>query len=134
MNSLMAKLAGQQSRERTLSVGEESAGNCLMVFHPSGNRHDSWATFCSRHQQTLEQTGLASAVTRNEDRFRDLLRFGETTSSSGTISLDALLADQWMALEQFAGLFFDACESWAPLDLFPGFRRERERRASQQRE
>jgi len=102
-----------------------------VVFHPSGNRRDTWARFCSRHERTLKETGLTEAVTGNEDRFRELLRCGSATFSGGSISLAELLPEQWTALERFANVFFDAFESYAPLDLFPEFRREHERRASQ---
>ena len=101
-----------------------------MGFLRGGNRHDSWLRFCGLHRDLLAGTGLPEAITHSEDRFRELLRDGSASGRGVVAELAALNADQWAALERFAAVFFRECESYAPLDLFPAFRREAERRGT----
>jgi hypothetical protein len=101
-----------------------------MAFPRAGNRHDSWLRFCGLHPQLLADTGLPEAITHGEDRFRDLLRDGAASGRGVGASLGDLSTEQWAALERFAAVFFHECESYAPLELFPAFRREIERRGT----
>jgi len=77
----------------------------------------------------LAETGLPAKVIHSEQRFRDLLREGRASSHDIEVALTDLSAVQWTALSRFADEFFHEFESYAPLDRFPAFRRERERRA-----
>src|SRR5438067_478828 len=99
-----------------------------MVFRRGGNRHDSWLWFCALHRELLAGTGVPGAITHREHRFRDLLRDGAATAGGAEAALSGLTARQWEALEQFAAAFFRERESYAPLELFPAFRREAQRR------
>ncbi len=92
------------------------------------NKHDTWQQFCTLHSAVLAETELPELVTWNEHRFRDLLREGTVASGETNVLLTSLADGQWSALERFATVFFREFESWAPLDLFPAFRRETERR------
>jgi hypothetical protein len=92
------------------------------------NRHDTWQHFCDDHRELLTATGLPAKVARAEQRFRDLLREGRAEDCGVTAALAELTGAQWAALAQFAEVFFREFESYAPLDLFPAFRREAERR------
>jgi hypothetical protein len=79
----------------------------------------------------LAETGIPESVTRNEHRFRDLLREGTTSLGDVTVLLTAFSDVQWSALEGFATVFFSEFESYAPLHLFLAFRREIERRETE---
>jgi hypothetical protein len=92
------------------------------------NRHDGWLRFCAMHEELLAATGLPHAITHGEHRWRDLLRDGSASGRGVSASLVDLSAPQWDALKQFAQVFFSEFESYAPLELFPAFRREAERR------
>jgi hypothetical protein len=94
------------------------------------NRHDTWQRFCDLQQELLAETGLPIAITYAEHRFRDLLRQGRVETRGATASLAELAGTQWEALERFAAVFFREFESYAPLDLFPAFHEEVERRGS----
>jgi hypothetical protein len=94
------------------------------------NEFDIWRDFCALHAALLAETGLPEAIRLNEHRFRDLLREGSAKSADGPLLLASLTNSRWSALEQFARAFFHEFESYAPLDLFPAFRRELERRGS----
>jgi hypothetical protein len=100
-----------------------------MAFRPGSNRHDSWLRFCGLHRELLAGTGLPEAITQSEDRFRDLLRSGSAAGRGIALTLAGLSAEQWTSLDRFAAEFFRECESYAPLELFPAFGRETERRA-----
>lgn len=93
------------------------------------NRHDDWLQFCSLHQGLIAEIGLPKAIVYGEDRFRDLLRDGSAAGCGVRVTLSELSDGQWTALERFAFVFFHECESYAPLVLFPAFRREAERRS-----
>ena len=99
-----------------------------MAFLRDENRHDSWLRFCRLHREVRAKTGLPQAIVEGEERFRDLLRDGSAVGCGVSASLAELSGDQWAALERFAAVFFHECESYAPLDRFPAFRRESERR------
>ena len=101
-----------------------------MAFGRIGNRHDSWLRFCGLYRDLLADTGLPEAITHSEDRFRDLLRDGSAAGRGVAVALGDLSGEQWAGLEQFAAVFFRECESYAPLELFPAFRREVERRGT----
>jgi hypothetical protein len=101
-----------------------------MAFLRGGNRHDSWLQFCDMHHPLLAGIGLPDAIIKGEDLFRDLLRDGASAGRGVSASLADLSPEQWAALERFAAVFFRECESYAPLDLFPAFRREAERRGT----
>ena|SRR6516164_10305508 len=101
-----------------------------MGFLRDSNRHDSWLRFSALHAELLSASHLPVALTHSEDRFRDLLRDGAAGGRGWSVALVNLSADQWAALERFAAVFFRECESLAPFELFPAFRREKERRAS----
>jgi hypothetical protein len=92
------------------------------------NRHDTWVLFCEARRDMLARTGLSTAVTHTEHRFRDLLEQGRVTSREGEASLGQLSEEQWSAFYQFVAVFFREFESFAPEDLFPAFRREVEAR------
>jgi hypothetical protein len=92
------------------------------------NRHDDWLEFCRLHQGLIAEISLPQAIVYGEDRFRDLLRDGSAAGCGVKAVLSELSDSQWAALERFALVFFHECESCAPLDLFPAFRREAERR------
>jgi len=99
-----------------------------MTFLRGGNRHDSWLRFCGLYRELVADTGLPQTVILSEDRFRNLLRDGSAAGRGVAFELAGLNAERWAALERFAAVFFRECESYAPLDLFPAFRREAERR------
>ncbi len=99
-----------------------------MGFGRLGNRYDSWLRFYGLHRDVLTGAGLPDVVTLSEDRLRDLLRDGSASGRGFAVSLAELSTEQWVALAQFVVVFFRECESFAPLDLFPAFRRETERR------
>jgi hypothetical protein len=101
-----------------------------MTFLQRGNRHDSWQRFCATHLAMLAPIGLPEAIIHGEDRFRDLLRVGAAAGNGVEASLADLSAEQWMALERFAAVFFHECESYAPLELFPAFQQEVRRRGA----
>lgn len=101
-----------------------------MAFGRSGNRHDVWLRFCDRHRAVLGAAGLPDAVVRGEDRFRELLRDGSTSVAGLSASLVGLTPVQWSALVRFTEIFFPEFASYAPMDLFPAFRRELERRTT----
>jgi hypothetical protein len=92
------------------------------------NRHDGWLRFCDMHEESLIATDLPKAITHGEHRFRDLLRDGTAAGRGVSASLAALSDTQWSALERFVEVFFSEFESYAPLELFPAFRREADRR------
>ena len=92
------------------------------------NRHDGWLKFCSMHDQSLAATGLPKPITHGAHRFRDLLRDGTAAGLGVSASLTDLSEPEWTALEEFVQVFFREFESYGPLDLFPAFRRETERR------
>jgi hypothetical protein len=94
------------------------------------NRHDTWERFCEKYKDSIEKTGLPTEIVRAEHRFRDLLRDGIVEIRGHNTSLDTLDANQWLSLQEFAGVFFHEFESYAPLDEFPAFRKEAERRRS----
>ena len=100
-----------------------------MAFGWQGNRHDSWLRFCDRHRECLVGAGLPDWLARSEERFRDLLRDGSASDRHSTVSLAELTADCWPSFAGFVSVFFRECESFAPLDLFPAYRREAERRS-----
>jgi hypothetical protein len=93
-------------------------------FSRKGNRHDVWDRFCEAFGAPLAESGMPVAVTRSEDRFRDLLAEGV----AGEVSLAGLTDEQWHKLCDFVAVYFRECQSWGPLDLFPAMRRELERR------
>ena len=92
------------------------------------NQHDRWLRFCGILEESLTATGVPRAITNAEHRFRDLLRDGTAAGRGVSASLVDLSHQQWSALEQFVEVFFTEFESYAPLELFPAFRREAERR------
>lgn len=92
------------------------------------NRYDTWKRFCEIQREILAQTGLPNAVIHSEQRFRDLIEAGRVVVKEARISLGDLTPPQWAALYQFAEVFFQEFESYAPEDLFPAFRREAEKR------
>ena len=94
------------------------------------NRHDLWLRFCTIYQEVLVTTGLPHAITHGEHRFRDFLRDGSAAGCGVAASLTDLSASQWEPFERFVAVFFNEFESYAPLELFPAFRREAERRGS----
>lgn len=100
-----------------------------MVFLAQGNQHDRWLRFCEEHRGLLVETALPAAVTFAEHCFRDLLRDGAARAGRIDVSLASLSTVQWQALVRFTEVFFCEWESFAPLDLFPAFRRETDRRA-----
>src|SRR5438445_5246613 len=100
-----------------------------MAFLRHSNRHDSGLRVCDLHRLLLTATGLPESIALREHRFRDLLRDGAAAAGRMEVTLAALAADQWAALERFAAVFFRECESCAPLELFPAFRREAEHRS-----
>jgi hypothetical protein len=93
------------------------------------NRHDTWQQFCADHRDSLAETGLPAKVIHSEQRIRDLLRAGRASSQDVEVALTDLSAAQWAALSRFVDEFFRQFESYDPLNRFPAFRRERERRA-----
>jgi hypothetical protein len=97
-------------------------------FGMGRNRHDGWLRFCGLYAEPLTAAGLPKAIAYNEHRFRDLLREGTAAGRGVAASLSGLSNAQWSALEPFVAVFFSEFESYAPLDLFPAFRREAERR------
>jgi hypothetical protein len=99
-----------------------------MAFGRIRNRHDTWQSFCEKHRETLESTGLPKSVTHNEQRFRMLIEEGEVLSQGVRYALRDVGNDQWTKLAQFAERFLDVFESYAPLECFPAFREERRRR------
>ena len=92
------------------------------------NRHDTWKLFCEMHRELLAGTGLPTTVTHSEHRLRELLEVGQVVVSQARLSLEELTPNGWLALYQFAVVFFREFESYAPEDLFPAFRCEAERR------
>jgi hypothetical protein len=94
------------------------------------NRHDTWQEFCKEHREVLTATGLPAEITHAEHKLRDLLRDGCAEVGASAYALSDLDMEQWTAFERFVGVFFREFESYAPLDLFPEFRREVERRCS----
>lgn len=94
------------------------------------NRHDGWLRFCDMHEQSLAATGIPAAIFHGEHRFRDLIRDGSASGCGAAASLADLSEQQWSALETFVEVFFTEFESYAPLELFPAFRREAERRGA----
>jgi hypothetical protein len=77
----------------------------------------------------LAEAQLPSAITNSEPRFRELLELGTCRIGEKTnIALQHLAEAQWSALEKFATAFFNEFESYAPLELFPAFRNEVQRR------
>ena len=94
------------------------------------NRHDCWLRFCGMHEQSLAATGIPTAITHGEHRFRDLLRDGAAAGCRVLASLTDLSEPQWSAFEKFVEVFFTEFESYAPLELFPAFRLEAERRGA----
>ena len=103
-----------------------SWGSCMAFLR---NWHDDWLRFCNLHQRLVTEIGLPQAIVYGEDRFRDLLRDGSAAGLGVRATLSELTDGQWTALKRFAFVFFRECESCAPLDLFPAFRREAERRS-----
>jgi hypothetical protein len=93
------------------------------------NRHDTWQQFCADHRALVAKTGLPAKTIHSEQRFRDLLGEGRASTHDGEVALADLSVGQWAALSQFADVFFREFESYAPLDRFPAYRRERECRA-----
>jgi hypothetical protein len=87
-----------------------------------------WLQFCDKCADSLIATGLPKAITHGEHRFRDLLRGGEVVSHGASASFADLSQTRWTALERFVEMFFNEFESYAPLELFPAFRREADRR------
>jgi hypothetical protein len=102
----------------------------LLRYTLGSNRHDGWLRFCSVHEELLTATGLPNTITHGEHRFRDLLRDGTASGCGVSASLADLSDPQWYALEQFVEVFFHEFQSYAPLELFPAFRREAERRGA----
>ena len=94
------------------------------------NRHDAWVHFCGVHRELIAATGLPETATYREHRFRDLLCEGGIQTGGVSTSLTELTAEQWSSMERFASKFFDEFESWAPLDQFPAYRREAQRRSN----
>ncbi len=99
-----------------------------MAFLRGSNRHDSWLQFCRLEQESLAGTGIPVGIYHSEDRFRDLLRDGAAAGQGAAVALVDLSVEHWAALERFVAVFFREYESYAPLDLFPAFRQEVERR------
>src|SRR4051812_24921293 len=99
-----------------------------MAFGRLGNRHDTWLAFCAQYQTQLAEVGLSVVFVKNEERFRDILREGSASALGVTLALAELSAEQWDGLARFATAFFREFESFMPLDLFPAFRQEVERR------
>ena len=99
-----------------------------MAFGRLGNRHDTWLAFCTQYRPLLAEAGLPDANALREERFRDLLRNGSASGRGVTVTLAELPAERWAGLARFVAVFFRECESFAPLDLFPAYRREVERR------
>lgn len=99
-----------------------------MAFGRLGNRHDTWLAFCTRYGPLLADAGLPEAIVLREERFRDLLRDGSASGRGVAVSLAELPAERWAGLARFVAVFFRECESFAPLDLFPAYRHEAERR------
>lgn len=95
------------------------------------NQHDTWRLFCEEHRETLSRTELPMSVTHSEHRFRDLLERGHVVASDAQASLGNLSPTAWIALYQFATVFFRGFESYAPEDLFPAFRCEVQRRGEE---
>jgi hypothetical protein len=102
-----------------------------MTYLRNGNRHGQWASFCNDNQTILSVTGLPTAISHGEERFRDLLRDGSARGCGVTATFADLDIEQWSALEQFVARFFQEFESYAPLELFPAYRKEGERRRGQ---
>jgi hypothetical protein len=78
----------------------------------------------------LAATGLPETITHAEHKLRDLLRDGHAEAGTSACALSDLNTKQWTAFESFVETFFRQFESYAPLDLFPEFRREVGRRGS----
>jgi hypothetical protein len=95
------------------------------------NRHDTWKLFCEQHRDLLAATGLPTAVTHSEHRFRDLLEVGQVVVSQVPVSLGELTPPEWSALYQFTAVFFREFASYAPEHRFPAFRHEVLRRGEQ---
>jgi hypothetical protein len=99
-----------------------------MVFLRSQSQHDSWQHFCGLHEETLAKCGLPTAIIRAEHQLRDLLREGSVQAAKVQVSLSSISETEWIALEKFAAVFFNECESYAPKERFPAFFKEAERR------
>lgn len=99
-----------------------------MAFRQLRNRHKCWLAFCDQHRPLLANAGLPDAIARSENRFRDLLRDGAAFGQGVGLSLAELPTERWVGLTQFVAVYFQECESFAPLELFPAYRREAERR------
>src|SRR5437868_961671 len=92
------------------------------------NQHDTWHRFCEERHQLLAASGLPRAITDVEHRFRDLLCEGNVQAGEIKAALSSLSQAEWEALDKFTTAFFREFESYAPLDRFPAFRTETERR------
>ena len=100
-----------------------------MAFRQSSNRTDGWVRFCACYPDLIADISFP-AILWVEHRFRDLLRDGYARAGGEEVVLAELSDPDWGALERFVAVFFRECESYAPLELFPAFRREVERRVS----
>jgi hypothetical protein len=101
-----------------------------MGFRRGNSQQKTWLRFCGKHAQLLAETGLPPALAHSVHHFRNLLHDGQVEVNEVNISLANLSDEQWYALEKFATVFFDAYESYAPLDIFLAFRQEVQRRGS----
>ena len=63
------------------------------------NRHDAWKASIGENAALLEATGLPSALTSSEARFREFLVRGETPDHA--TKLDQLAAPAFEALQTF---------------------------------
>src|SRR5262245_15970896 len=99
-----------------------------MAFGRIANRHDLWAAFCHQYRESLAAAGLPEVIARSEPLFRDLLRDGSASGRGAWAALAEVSPQQWAGLAEFVAVFFREFESFAPLDLFPAYRREAERR------
>jgi hypothetical protein len=99
-----------------------------VAFGRLTNRHDSWLGFCGRHRHLLAVAQLPCGVVRHEGRFRDLLEYGAASAGDAAVTLCGLSAERWAGLTGLVAAFFRDVETFAPLDRFPAFRREVERR------
>jgi hypothetical protein len=90
------------------------------------NRHYGWLRFVAQYEQPFTEAGLPLGLIQSEHRLRDLLRDGATKIGGEELLLKGLTEAQWVALKDFAQIFFQEFESCMPLDLFPAFRSETE--------
>jgi hypothetical protein len=101
-----------------------------MGFRKKHNASDRWIAFLQEHADMLVQTGLPPMALRSLGGFRNLFRDGIIRFGDNETRLENLSQTQWICLESFAKVYFDEFDSFVPLDLYPAFREELNKRGS----